>query len=265
MAVYTKTMTTLISERRANDVAILTFNRPESRNALDTATMHLFACAVQTLIDDSRLRVVIVTGAGESAFCAGADLVEMSERPTADDAAAMITSMGDALLALENLPVPVIGAINGYALGGGAEVALACDLRVVDENVRLGFVHAKRGVIPGWGGGQRLLRAVGYAKAMELLYTARSLDADALDALGLITVPIAPSGRALESALIMADRIAALDFGVIRAIKSLLRAGLNQPYQAALQMERDLFPPLWAGDSRIASTRAFLDKGTATT
>jgi enoyl-CoA hydratase len=252
---------TLLFDRRDRDVVVITFNRPDARNALDLATMRAFADRIAALANADTLRALILTGAGDAAFCAGADLVEMSARPTADDAAHMIALMGDALVKMENLPVPVIAAINGYALGGGAEVALACDLRVVDHDVRLGFVQAQRGVIPGWGGGQRLLRAVGYGTAFELLYTARVLDADALAHLRLITPPIAPAGHALDTALSLAQHIAALDLHVIRAMKAMLRAGLQHDYQTALQMERDLFPPLWAGEARIASTQAFLNKG----
>ncbi|MFN8527722.1 MAG: enoyl-CoA hydratase/isomerase family protein [Anaerolineae bacterium] len=241
-------------------IAVLTFNRPDARNALDLDAMRQFARTVDQLHSEPNLRVVIVTGAGETAFCAGADLVEMSARPSAEDGAAMISLMGDALLHLEQIPVPVIAAINGYALGGGGEVALACDLRVVDETARLGFVQAKRGVIPGWGGGQRLLRQVGYARAMELLLSARTLTPVDLEALGLLARPIAPAGKALDAALSFASEIAALDPMVVRATKHLLQTGLTQPYADALTVERSLFPPLWAGDARQQATRAFLER-----
>ncbi|NDJ61738.1 MAG: enoyl-CoA hydratase/isomerase family protein [Chloroflexi bacterium] len=134
-------------------IATITFNRPERRNALDTEAMVAFAEAVVALTTVERLRAVIVTGAGTTAFCSGADLHDMSQRPTEGDAAEMVTRMGMALLALERLPVPVIAAINGYALGGGSEIALACDLRIVDEAAQFGLVHLRRGLIPGWGGG----------------------------------------------------------------------------------------------------------------
>lgn len=241
-------------------IAVLTFNRPGSRNALDLDAMGQFARAIDHLHAEPHLRVVIVTGAGETAFCAGADLVEMSARPTAEDGAAMITMMGDALLHMEQLPIPVIAAINGYALGGGGEVALACDLRVVDETARLGFVQAKRGVIPGWGGGQRLLRQVGYARALELLLSARTLTPVDLEALGLLARPVAPAGKALDAALSLATDVAALDPQVVRATKQLLQTGLTQTYEAALLVERGLFPPLWAGDARQQATRAFLER-----
>lgn len=249
----------ILLEMRPNGVAILTFNRPASRNALDTDAMRLFASHVDQLQQVDNLRAVILTGAGDVAFCAGADLAEMSQRPTAEDGAAMIALMGDALHTLEALPVPIIGAINGYALGGGAEVSLACDLRVVDANVRLGFVQAKRGVIPGWGGGQRLLRLVGYARALELFLTARALKADELLSLGIVT-SIAPAGEALNAALTLADQVAELDIAVIHATKQMLRNSLTRSYDEALIAEREMFPPLWAGEARLRATQAFLEK-----
>ncbi len=249
----------ILLDHHDNGVIVITFNRPETRNALDTEAMRAFGEIVTELHADPVVRVVILTGAGDTAFCAGADLVEMTQRPSADEGLAMITLMGDALLALERLPVPVIGAINGYALGGGGEISMACDLRVVDANVRLGFVQAKRGLIPGWGGGQRLLRLVGYTRAMELLLTAKQLNADELESWGMIN-RIAPAGRALPAALEFAGEIAKLDPAVIRAMKAMLQAGLVQPYDAALMTERALFPALWAGEARIKSTQSFADK-----
>jgi enoyl-CoA hydratase len=241
----------------ADGIGVLTFNRPDARNALDTEAMTAFASTVAAL--DGRVRVLIVTGAGAQAFCSGADLIEMSERPTEADAAAMIALMGDALRAMERLPIPVVAAINGYALGGGAEVALACDLRIIDAAGRIGFVQAKRGVIPGWGGGQRLLRLVGYARALDLLLRAPILSADEALAHGLVS-SIAPAGGALDAARVWAVEVARLDSAVVRSMKALLHAGLTQPYDAALAHERALFPPLWVGEARINSTREFLER-----
>lgn len=248
---------TLQLDVHASGVAVITINRPDSRNALDLKSMRAFAGAVEVVSADTRLRALIVTGAGDQAFCAGADLAEMDQHPTAENGAAMIALMGDALLTLEQLPIPVIAAINGYALGGGAELAVACDLRVVDANVQMGFVHAKRGVIPGWGGGQRLLRLIGYARAMEILLTARTLTADDPDLQHIVMRPIAPQGQAFDAAMAVAESIAELDPAVTASMKAMLRAGLPP---AAFDYERSLFPPLWAGEARRAATRAFLER-----
>lgn len=250
---------TLRIEQDPDGITTLTFNRPKALNALNLETMKHFAEVVAKLSSDEYLRAVILTGAGDEAFCSGGDLFELSQHSSADDARAFITVMGDALLALERLPVPVIAAINGYALGGGSEIAVACDVRIVDQNARMGFVQIKMALTPGWGAGQRLLRLVGYPKAMELLLEGRTIHAPELEALGLVN-KIVERGRALENALEFARRIAQKPPDVARGIKMLLRAGLEQPYTTALQIERDLFPPLWAADAHIEAVNAFLNR-----
>lgn len=245
--------------RTHEGIVTITFNRPKAMNALTLAMMEAFSHAVQELKLDESLRVVILTGAGEQAFCSGADLVELSEYSGEDDARQMITLMGDALLALERLPMPVIAAINGYALGGGSEIALACDMRIADEAVRLGMVQVKNGLTPGWGAGQRLLRAVGYARAMQILLQGRALHADEILALGLVN-RVVPPGKALEAAFVLAQEIVAVPPDVARGIKALLQAGLMQPYEAALQTERDMFPPLWTAEPHVRAVERFLQR-----
>lgn len=240
-------------------IAVITFNRPHVHNALDLEAMQAFADLIERLGKDDSLRAVILTGEGEKAFCSGGDLADLSERRSEADAFTMIGLMGDALLALESLPVPVIAAINGYALGGGSEIAITCDLRVIDENARIGFVQAKRGLTPGWGGGQRLLRLVGYARAMEILLGARVLRPDEIRSLGLAN-RLMPPGQALAGALELARQFAQLDPNVIRSVKTLLRAGLCQPYEEALLTERALFPPLWVGETHTKSMDEFLNR-----
>jgi enoyl-CoA hydratase len=250
---------TLLLTRLENDLCILTFNRPETRNALDLATMQQFAKTIAHLSQDANLRVLILTGAGEDAFCSGGDLSQLSTMPSADEAQRMITLMGDALLALERLPVPVIAAVNGYALGGGSEIALACDLRIVDEKARVGLVQIRMGLTPGWGAGQRLLRLVGYARAMEILLRGQVMYPQEIEALGLAN-RVVEKGKALEHALTLAREIASQPPDVVRAIKTLLQAGLNYPYEKAQHIEREQFPPLWAADAHLKAVEAFLDK-----
>lgn len=240
-------------------IAILTFNRPDSYNALSVEGMITFAAAIDQFAADPDLRALILTGAGEKAFCSGADIADLNQMATAADADAMITRMGDALLKLERLPVPVIAAINGYALGGGAETSLACDIRIADETARLGFVQIKRGLIPGWGGGQRLMRHIGYARALDILLRGETLNPPELLSLGLVNQVVA-KGEALASGLDFARQIANHDRAVVTAVKSALQAGLNQPYEAALMTERSLFPPLWEGEARAQSMQNFLNR-----
>lgn len=246
---------------RPTGVAVLTINRPHARNALDIATMEAFAATVARLQADERLRAVVITGAGDHSFCSGGDLHELSTHNTEDKARQFVTLMGDALLALENLPVPVFAAINGYALGGGAEVAVAADLRIADVRARLGFVHVRLAVTPGWGAGQRLLRLVGYSRAMQILLRGRIMHANELETLGLVN-KIVPPGQALTHALQSAEHVAGMPPELPRSIKALLRAGLEQPYEQALTTERDLFPPLWVSEAHDAAVQQFLDRHT---
>lgn len=248
--------TKLLQHEAETGVHVLTFNRPAAHNALDLEMMFALREAILRLGEEPELRAVILTGAGGASFCSGGDLQELRTRTSEADALEMITLMGDALLALERLPVPVIAAINGYALGGGSEVALACDLRIVDEKVRMGMVQARMGVTPGWGGGQRLLRTVGYTRALEILLRGQPMHAPQLRELGLVN-EVVEEGRALEAALGFARRIARTAPEVVRGIKALLQAGLRQSYEEALQSERAIFPPLWAGPAHLEAVEDF--------
>ncbi|MCB9453542.1 MAG: enoyl-CoA hydratase/isomerase family protein [Anaerolineaceae bacterium] len=249
----------ILLESYPDGVTVLMFNRPQARNALDLESMRLFAETVSCLREDAGLRVVVLTGAGEQAFCSGGDLVELSNYPSEADAINMITLMGDALLTLERLPVPVIAAINGYALGGGSEIALACDMRIVDEAVQLGLVQIRLGLTPGWGAGQRLLRVVGYARAMDLLLRGHVLHASEIEELGLAN-RIVEQGSALPQALRVARQIAAAPPDTVRGVKALLQAGMNHPYEMALQIERAVFPPLWAAEPHLKAVNDFLNR-----
>lgn len=251
----------ILLEQDKSGVAVVTFNRPQAMNALTSAAMQQFAAVITQLATDKSVRAVILTGAGERAFCSGGDLVELRAQPTAVEGLAMVTLMGDALLQLERLPVPVIAAINGYALGGGSEIALACDLRVVDESARLGFVQIRMGLTPGWGAGQRLARLVGGPKALELLLAGEPLPAATLLALGLANRQVA-AGQALTEARRWAGEIATQPADVVQAIKSLLTAHRTQPYEAALQHERSLFPDLWEAPAHVQAVEAFFERHT---
>lgn len=241
------------------NVAQIVFNRPEVRNALTLMTMQKFAEWVVELKAMPDLRAVILSGAGTQAFCAGGDLSELHALTTADEGAAFSHLMGDALSALEQLPVPVIGALNGYALGGGSEIALACDLRIVDEAVKFGMVHRQLALTPGWGGGQRLLGVVGYARAMELLLSGRILGAEEMLTLGL-AMQVARTGEALDAALTFTAQFEAVPLEVVRAIKLLLRAGITLPLEQAHALEAGLFPPLWASQAHLDAVTRFLNR-----
>lgn len=253
-------MTDIIQlEQQANGVVIITFNRPEAMNALNLEAMATFKQTIMGLVRNDHMRVLVLTGAGDRAFCSGGDLVELSQYPKESDAQRMIATMGDALIVMERLLVPVIGAINGYALGGGSEIALACDMRFADENVKMGMVQINMGLIPGWGAGQRLIQTVGYAQAIELLLRGDVLQAEQLRALGLVN-HITPAGAALDHALTFANQIAERPRKVVRAIKTIMQAGRVNEYESALRLERELFPSLWADRAHLDAVDAFLQR-----
>lgn len=250
---------TILLEKTDDGIATITFNRPDSMNALNMDAMARFATCVESLADDDSVRVVILTGAGTEAFCSGGDLFELSTLKTESEAEGFIDQMGDALSKLEHLPVPVIAAINGYALGGGSEIAVACDMRFADERVRMGFVQIRMALTPGWGAGQRLMRMIGYAKAMHVLLEGHVFHAPELEKLGLIN-KIVDAGSAYDHALGFAREIAERPPDVVRGIKALLRAGLEQPYLEALRTERDIFPPLWTSKPHLEAVEKFLQR-----
>jgi enoyl-CoA hydratase/carnithine racemase len=254
--------TTLHTQHDDDGVSILTLNRPEARNALDLATMDALKAAMTQLQDSVSTRIVIITGAGTKAFSSGADVHEFSRYPSEADGRMMSALMTETLLAIERLPMPVIAAINGFALGGGSELALACDLRIADEKARMGFVHARMGLTPGWGAGQRLLRLVGYARALDLFLSSHILHAPELLAYGLVN-RVVDTGTALEHAINYARHVATFAPEVIRNMKCVLQAGLLHPYDEARRLEQEIFPAMWVGAAHVEAVEAFLkrDKG----
>lgn len=242
-----------------NGVVVITFNRPDALNALNLDMMRAFRQIIHELADDESLRVLILTGAGNRAFCSGGDLVELSQHMSEEDARYFIGIMNDALLTMERLPVPVIAAINGYALGGGSEIALACDIRIVDAKVKMGMVQISMGLTPGWGAGQRLLRILGYSKAMEILLKGEIMSASDIVSLGLANAVVS-EGKAVQAAFDFASEIAEQPIHVVKGVKALLQAGLRYNYEAALKIEQDVFPPLWAAEAHIAAVEAFFKR-----
>jgi enoyl-CoA hydratase len=165
-------------------VTVLTIDRPEARNAIARSTMHELAGALDE-VERSPARVLVVTGGGTRVFVAGGDLKELAAIRTFDDAAAMAETMRSVLDRLATLPVPVMAAVNGDAYGGGAEVAVACDFRIAADDVRCGFNQVTLGIMPAWGGIERLTALIGHGRALALMTTGRVLDADAASAYGL--------------------------------------------------------------------------------
>ncbi len=239
-------------------IARLCVDRPAVRNALDWAAMDAFADAVEKAHSQVGLRALILTGTGK-AFIAGGDLRALHGGSTEADGWKLSRMMTASLHRLEALPCPVIAAINGPARGGGAEIALACDLRVVAEDASLGFAQITLGLIPGWGGGQRLLRLVRYSRAFDLLTTGRVLSAQEMLEDGLAD-RVSPVGGAFAEALALAHGIRQHTGEAVRAIKRSLQAGLWLPPAAAEAYEQGEFPALWASDFHQQAVENWLQR-----
>jgi enoyl-CoA hydratase/carnithine racemase len=245
-------------EIQNNGIGVLTINRPHVRNALNWEAMHTFADIVEAAHNLPNLRALIVTGS-EGTFCAGGDLYELDNYPSYQDGVRLTTIMGKALNRLEDLPFPSVAAIEGPAMGGGAEVALACDLRVMAESARLGLMHIRLAICPAWGGGQRLLRLVGYARALAWLAAGRVLSAAETLAYRLAN-HLTPDGQALEGALELATSFTQHDPSAVRAIKRILRAGLTLSPSEAAAAERNELPDLWTAPAHLEASERFVSR-----
>ncbi|MDH3944895.1 MAG: enoyl-CoA hydratase/isomerase family protein [Anaerolineae bacterium] len=242
-----------------NHVATLQVDRPAVRNALDWDAMQAFGQAIQQAEAAEDLRALIVTGGGRT-FVSGGDLKVLQHHPTKEDGLRLATQMGDALARLEMLPVPTIAAINGPARGGGAEITVACDMSIIAEDADIGFVHTRLGIITAWGGGQRLLREVGYAAALELMTSGRVVSPQEALRLRLVN-RVVPAGQAYSAALELAAEIASRPPQAIQAAKRVLRNSIAHPQGDAYMAEREEFPLLWDSGFRREALRRFLDKG----
>ncbi|HMK08822.1 MAG TPA: enoyl-CoA hydratase/isomerase family protein [Anaerolineales bacterium] len=249
-------MESLVAFSMEDGLGQITIQRPEARNALTWQAMDDFSDCVEQAEAAPDLRALIVTGAG-GAFCAGGDLFELDNYLSRLDGARLSAVMAQALDRLEALPVPTIAAIEGPALGGGAEIAIACDLRVMAEGASLGMMHVRLAISPAWGGGQRLLRLAGYARSLEWLAAGKVFAAlEALEA-GLIN-RVAALGGALAEARSLAKQFAANDLEAVGTVKRILRAGVSLPLAEAARLEREAFPDLWAGAAHRLASAAFV-------
>ena len=239
------------------EIGILKVNRPEVHNALDWEAMYSFSRSVKKIHKKHSLRALIVTGEGDS-FVSGGDLKVLAKYPKRIHGLRLSTIMSRALERLRALPMPTIAAINGPARGGGAEIAVACDLRVMAENADIGFVHSKLGITTAWGGARFLLQLVGYSKALKLLASADLLFAKEALAIGLVD-EIAPRGQAMESALQLAEGLSRHPKESVEAAKRLLRLAIAYPSVANLA-ERGIFASLGDSDYRRKQVENFLNK-----
>ncbi len=239
-------------------IALVRINRPEVLNALNARLLDELERAFQTLGQDEAVKVVIMTGAGEKSFVAGADIKELSS--LAGVSGRTYSLRGQQVFdAIESCPKPVIAAVNGYCLGGGCELALACHIRIASENARFGQPEVKLGLIPGYGGTQRLPRLVGTGRAMEILLTGDTVDAKEAERIGLVN-RVVPAGELLDHCRQLAKKIMAngpLATGL--ALQSVYSAA-GLPLKQALAIEAGLFGLACGTDQMKEGTRAFLEK-----
>ena len=237
---------TLLVERRDNGVAIVTLNRPDRMNTMNLAMKPELADLFgKKLIEDRDLRCVIVTGAGDRAFCAGADIKERASQKLT--------------LMIENFERPVIGAINGYALGGGMELALSTDIRIAADHAKMGLPEVNLGAFPAAGGTQRMPRLVGMPVAKELMFTGRHVDAAEALSLGLVN-RVVPGGDLMKIALELADTIAEKPPLSISFIKGAINTGMQVGLEAGLQYERLNAAIVLQSEDRTEGMTAFVEK-----
>lgn len=243
---------------KSEGIATITLNRPDALNAFSREVIDEVLQALADIEKDDTVRVVVLTGAGEKAFSAGADIKSMIGMNALK--ARELSLMGGKLChALENLEKPVIAAINGYALGGGLEVAMACDIRIAAENARMGQTEINIGLIPGWGGTQRLTRLVGKTKAKELVFTGRIIDAKTAEQLGILNM-VVPADKFRETVRQFATELAQKAPVAIKVAKALIDKGADMSLDAALALEREGFGVVASTEDLQEGVSAFTEK-----
>lgn len=240
----------------ASGVALVTIDRPDALNALSFDLLDALADALERLDADPECHAIVLTGAGSRAFAAGADIKELAGQTSASLHEGGRFGAWDRLAAIG---LPIIAAVRGFALGGGCELALTCDLIIAGEDAVFGQPEILIGVMPGAGGTQRLTRAVGQARAMELILTGRSMTAGEAEAMGLVT-RVVPAAATVDAAIELATRIATMPPLAVRAAKRAVRLASEAPLAAGLAAERDAFFALFDTDDQGEGMRAFTEK-----
>lgn len=242
----------------ADGIATLVFNRPKALNALNTVLLGELADALTGIKKDESIRVLILTGAGEKSFIAGADITEIATLSPLG--AKQFAQMGqDVISILQGLAIPVIAAVNGFALGGGCEMALACDFIYASEKAIFGLPEINLGIIPGFGGTQRLPRLVGANRAKEMIFTGKHLTATEAKEIGLVNKLFAPE-ELMAAATETARLIASKGKASLNAAKQAVNQGLNTDLATGLGLERDTFALCLANADAKEGTSAFLEK-----
>jgi len=247
----------LVLTARDRAIATLTINRPEKRNALSVAVRRAFLDAFSALSQDPDIRVIVITGAGDKSFVAGADIAEFATRTPVEQYQVMRGP--SPLEAIERSPKPVIAAINGHCLGGGLELAMACDFRIASERARFGQPEINLGIIPGGGGTQRLPRLIGLGSAMQMVLTGEPIDAERAYRVGLVQ-EIVPHERLMPRVREIAGVIAGKSPVALAAAKEATRAALQTPLAEGLRIETGLYLLAFSSDDKREGVSAFLEK-----
>ena len=242
---------------RRDRIAVITINRPEKRNALNIQTRAEGAAILDELRADDSVRVVIITGAGDKAFIAGADIAEFAERTAISQREIMLER--GLFNAVDTFPKPIIAMVNGYCLGGGCEVALACDIRVASETASFGQPEINLGIIPGGGGTQRLTHLVGEGKAMEMILTGEIIDAQTAFNLGLVN-HVVPADQLETKTMEIANRMAEKSPIALRLAKEAIKLASRSNLDEGLRREVDLFALCFSSEDKDEGVKAFLEK-----
>lgn len=249
-----------VERDRADRTIVVRIDRPQARNAISRATMDELDDLITELAEDSQIGCVVLTGAGDRAFIAGGDLKDFSLLDTPEKGQEMGKRMQEILNRWESLPVPTIAAIGANAYGGGCEIALACDLRVMAAGTHLVFSQARLGLLTGWGGASRLVGIVGKGRAMEILTTGRYVSAEKAEAMGLAS-DVAPEGYALAHALDLARQITRHPREAIRGMKAAVLAGTYETKERAQEVENEWFGKRWNSPEHKGAVAQFLGGG----
>jgi len=248
----------LVTCRREGELAWLTLQRPEVMNCLSFPTLKRFRALLEELRADLSLRCILITGAGEKAFCAGADLKERKTMPL-ERVPLFVKNIRALMDDVAGMPQPTLAVINGFCLGGGTELALACDLRVAAAHAELGLTETSLAILPGAGGTQRLPRLIGKSRAKDLILTGRKLGASEAERIGLVN-RVAEPGKLHECALALAEAIASNGPVAVRAAKDAIDGGVELPLAQGLEHEARCYERVLGTQDRLEALAAFAEK-----
>src|SRR4051812_33987724 len=237
-------------------IGIIKLNRPEVRNALDSKTLAEMSHALEALENDESIGVIVITGAGEKSFAAGADIGQLRKKKPKD---ALVPGMSGLYQKIENCQKATIAAINGYALGGGCELAMACDIRIAAEHSKFGLPELNLSIIPGAGGTQRLARIIGKGRALDMILTGEMLTAKKAEEVGLVSKAV-PMEELWQTVREKAEKILTKGPLAVRLAKVVINRGFNSDMETALMIEKLAQAVLFGSDDKNEGTQAFLEK-----